>query len=398
MMRRGVLFGGAAAGIFVFGIVMAILGTLFGLPEMRARLGISLAQQGTMLLLLYVGILVASLVAGPGIDAIGNKFILVVSSLLVAGAMAGFVYAHSFATATIPAFLLGLGGGGLNISANALVSDLYQKKRGAMLNVLGIFYGVGAVCIPLLAAVIAGHFTIGQLLWICAGLAVACAVVFALLNFPAAAEARSFSWSEALQVVRYPGVLLIGVLLFCESGNEASIAGWTSTYVGQTALGARVATMVLAVYWGSLMLGRLLASYLLGFVRKTQLVMASAVGAVVGAAVLIATQSVLMLMIGAIVLGISYASVFPTALGIAGDAYQKMAGTVFGLLFAIALLGGMSFPFVMGVLADVADVRVGMLVPLFGAMGICGMAWRIKKGRREEGKKKREWNSEKVER
>ncbi|HTP70323.1 MAG TPA: MFS transporter [Dongiaceae bacterium] len=384
MMRRGVLFGGAAAGIFVFGIVMAILGTLFGLPEMRTRLGISLTQQGTVLLLLYVGILAASLVAGPGIDAVGNKFILAVSSLLVGCAMGGFVYAHSFATATIPAFLLGVGGGGLNISANALVSDLYQERRGAMLNVLGMFYGVGALCIPLLAAVIAGHFTIPQLLWICGWLAAACAIVFATLTFPPPVAAQSFSWREALQVVKYPGVLLIGMLLFCESGNEASIAGWTSTYVGQTGLGARVATVVLAVYWGALMLGRLLAAHLLGYVRKTQLVMASAVGAVVGAAVLIATQSVLTLMIGAIVLGISYASVFPTVLGIAGDAYQKMAGSVFGLLFAIALVGGMSFPFVMGLIATQTDVRVGMLVPLFGAMGICAMAWRIKKGRRKD--------------
>lgn len=45
-IRRGVLFGGAATGIFVFGIVMAVLGTLFGLPEMRVRLRIDLAQQG----------------------------------------------------------------------------------------------------------------------------------------------------------------------------------------------------------------------------------------------------------------------------------------------------------------------------------------------------------------
>ena len=384
MQQRGVLFGGAAAGIFVFGIVMAILGTLFGLPEMRARLGISLAQQGTVLLLLYVGILAASLAAGPGIDAIGHKFILVVSSLLVAFAMVGFVYAHAFAGAAIPALLLGLGGGGLNISANALVSDLYQDKRGSMLNVLGMFYGVGALCIPLLAAVIAGRFTIGQLLWICGVLAGICAAAFTLMNFPRATETQGFSWREALQVVRYPGVLLIGMLLFCQSGNEASVAGWTSTYVGQTGLGARVGTVVLAVYWGSLMLGRLLAAQLLGFVRKTQLVMASAVGAVVGAALLIAAESLLMLTIGAIVLGISYAGVFPTVLGIAGDAYQRMAGTVFGLLFAIALLGGMSFPFAMGLIANARDVRVGMLVPLFGAVGICAMAWRIKKGRRKE--------------
>ena len=382
MIRRGMLFGEAAAGIFVFGIVMAILGTLFGLPEMRARLGISLAQQGTVFLLLYAGIFAATLVAGPGIDAIGNKPILLVASLLVAGAMAGFVYAHTFRAAMVPAVLLGLGGGGLNISTNALVSDLYGERRGPMLNVLGIFYGVGALCIPLLAAVIAGHFTIPQLLWICAGMAGVCAIVFLLMSFPAAVEAQSFSWKDAARVVRYPGVLLIGLLLFCQSGNEASIAGWTSTYAGPAGLGLgpRVATVVLAMYWGSLMLGRLAAAQLLGFARKTQLVIASALGSVAGAWILIASESTLTLMVGAIVLGLSYASIFPTVLAIAGDAYQKMAGTVFGLLFAIALIGGMTFPWAVGRLAEAANVRAGMVVPLFGAALICLIAFLIKRG------------------
>jgi fucose permease len=383
MIRTGVLFGGAAAGIFVFGIVMAILGTLFGLPEMRSRLGISLAQQGTIFLLLYVGIFAATLVAGPGIDAIGNKFILVVSPLLVAGAMAGFVYAHTFRQTIAPVVLLGLGGGGLNISTNALVSDLYGEKRGAMLNVLGIFYGVGALCIPLLAAVIAGHFTIPQLLFICAGMSGLCAAGFLLMAFPAAVEAQTFSWKQAARVVTYPGVLVIGMLLFCQSGNEASMAGWTSTYAGEAGLTPRVATIVLAMYWGSLMLGRLAAAQLLGFVRKTQLVMASAVGAFAGAWILIASQSTLMLMVGAIVLGLSYAGIFPTVLAIAGDAYQKMAGTVFGLLFAIALVGGMTFPWLVGRLADALNVRAGMMVPLFGALVICLMTLMIRRGRRK---------------
>lgn len=72
-IRRGALFGGAATGIFVFGIVMAVQGTLFGLPEMRARLQINLAQQGSVFLLLYAGILVAALIAGPVIDSMGTR-------------------------------------------------------------------------------------------------------------------------------------------------------------------------------------------------------------------------------------------------------------------------------------------------------------------------------------
>ena len=357
---------------------MAVLGTLFGLPEMRARLQIGLAQQGNVFLLLYAGILLATLVAGPVIDSIGNKVILVASSVLVAGGMAGFAYAHSFGGAAIPAVLLGLGGGGLNTSTNALVSELYGEKRGPMLNVLGIFYGIGALCIPLLAAMIAGHFAIAPQLLFCAGLAGACALLFLTMRFPKAGEVQSVSWRDALQVARTPGVLVLGFLLFCQSGNEASIAGWTSTYVGETGLGARTATLVLAGYWAALMVGRLAAARLLGFVGKRQLVLGSGVGAVLGAVILLTNRSEGMLVVGVLAIGLSYAGVFPTALAIAGDRYRKMAGTVFGLLFAIALLGGMSFPWAVGQISQEWGVRYGMVVPLAGAAGILVLAWRMK--------------------
>lgn len=376
-IRRGVLFGGAATGIFVFGIVMAVLGTLFGLPEMRARLRIDLAQQGNLFLVLFLGIFLATLVAGPVIDAIGNKVILVLSSLLVALGMAGFAYAQSFAGAAIPALLLGLGGGGLNTSTNVLVSDLYGEKRGPMLNLLGIFYGIGALCIPLLAAVLAGRFPITSQLLIGSGLAGACALLFLILRFPPASAAQSFSWPEALRVARSPGVLALGFLLFCQSGNEASISGWTSTFVGQAGLRARTATLILAGYWAALMGGRLVVARLLKFVGKEQLVFASGLGALAGAAILLTNRSEAMLVFGVFVIGLSYAGVFPTTLAIAGDAYRKMAGTVFGLLFAIALLGGMSFPWAVGQISQTLGVRFGMVVPLAGAAGICVLAWRI---------------------
>ena len=375
--RRKVLFGGAATGIFVFGIVMAVLGTLFGLPEMRQRLQIDLAQQGNVFLLLYVGILLSTLVAGPVIDSMGNKVILVTSAALVASGMAGFAYARSFGGSAVPAVLLGLGGGGLNTSTNALVSDLYGEDRGPMLNVLGIFYGIGALCIPLLAAVIAGHFPIAPQLLICAGLAGACAVLFLGLRFPEASGAQGFSWLEVLSVARYPGVLVLGFLLFCQSGNEASIGGWTSTYVAETGLRARTATFILAGYWAALMVGRLLVASMLQFIGKRQLVLASGLGALVGAAILLMSRLEGMLVAGVILIGLSYAGVFPTALAIAGDTYRKMTGTVFGLLCAIALVGGMSFPWAVGQISQRLGVRYGMVVPLAGAAGICASALRI---------------------
>jgi FHS family glucose/mannose:H+ symporter-like MFS transporter len=371
------LFAAASIGIFVFGIVMAVLGTLFGLPEMRARLHINLAQQGNTFLLLFIGIFVATLAAGPAIDAIGNKTILIFSAVLVAAGMVGFAFAHSFESAAVPALLLGCGGGGLNTSTNALVSDLFGENRGSMLNLLGIFYGIGALCIPLVAAAITGRFAIAPQLFLCAGLAAVCGLLFAVMRFPAAPAAQSFAWRDAFAVARYPGVLILGLLLFCQSGNEASIAGWTSTYVGEAGVRAQTATFILAGYWAALMIGRLLVARMLQFVSKELLVLASGAGAFLSAAILLTNRSQKMLIVGVLLIGFSYAGIFPTALAIAGDTYRKMAGTVFGLLIAIALVGGMSFPWAVGQISQRWGIRYGMVVPLLGAAGICVLAWRI---------------------
>jgi FHS family glucose/mannose:H+ symporter-like MFS transporter len=356
--------------MLVFGIVFAVLGTVFGLPEMRARLQINFAQQGNIFLLLYLGIFCASLIVGPLIDQWGNRANLLVSSAIVAGAMLIFAGAHSFMLASLAAVLLGIGGGGLNTCTNALVSDLYGEQRGPMLNLLGIFFGIGALLIPLLAASIEGHFTIAQLFIFCAALAFACALAYGAISFPAGRANQAFSLRETLGVAKYPGVLLLGFILFLESGNEASIGGWTSTYVNGAGYSPRTATLALAAYWAALMLSRMAAARLLAGIAKSQLVAASAVLSLAGCAILLTSHLLGFLIAGTAIIGLSYGPVFPTTLAIAGDRYSKRAGTVFGLLFSIALMGGMLLPWAVGQASQQLGLRMGMLVPGIGAIGI----------------------------
>ncbi|MFZ0759051.1 MAG: MFS transporter [Candidatus Sulfotelmatobacter sp.] len=369
-MRPRSLFVSACAGILVFGIVLAILGTVFGLPEMRARLQIDLSQQGNLFLLLYLGIFIASLVVGPLIDHDSNKTNLFVSCALVSAAMVWFAFAHSFASAAMAAVLLGLGGGGLNTCTNVLVSDLYGDERGPMLNLLGIFFGIGALGVPLLAASVEGHFTIPQLFLFCAVLAATCAFGYAMLAFPPAKASQAFSLREVVSVAKYEGVLLLGFILFLESGNEACIGGWTSTFVNTIGYSARTATLVLASYWAALMVSRMVAARLLQGIGKSQLVLIIALISLLGCAVLLATRSLILLFAGTALIGLSYGPIFPTTLAIAGDRYSERAGTVFGLLFSIALIGGMLFPWTVGQVSQRLSVRAGMIVPSLGAVGI----------------------------
>jgi fucose permease len=382
--NRTPLFFAAAAAIFLFGIVLALLGTLFGLPQVLARLHVQMAEEGDLFLLLFLGVFAASAVAGPLIDRMGNKMVLMFSALLVGLGLLGIASAETFRIAGVASFVLGAGGGGLNTSANVLVSELYGEARGTMLNLLNVFYGIGALAVPLIVASLGSMVPVREVLVGCAAAAALAAMAYALLRFPAARQPHGFRPGDLLRVARSPGVLLLGVLLFFQSGNEGAIGGWTSAYLGTLGASANTATWVLSCYWAGMIVGRAIAPGLLRRVAKTQLILLSGIGALAGCALLIFAQNIPAAAMAATLIGLSFAAVYPTTLAIAGDRYPSQAATVFGLLFAVGLLGGMSVPWAIGQVGNAWGLRAGMHLPLVSTamIGVLAIAIRMQVRRR----------------
>jgi MFS transporter, FHS family, glucose/mannose:H+ symporter len=344
--------------MFLTGITLAILGALFGLPAMRARLHADLAHQGDLLLILYLGFFVSTILVGPVIDSFGNKAVMIVSAICVVAGLFGLF-----------PFVLGLGGGGLNTASNALVADLYPEKRGAMLNVIAVFFGIGAFITPMIVEWNAQALTIAALV---------CAIAFPFVRFPAPRESTRFSLFASIRAARNPAVILFALLLFCESGNEAAIGGWTSTYAGSIGAPPQIATLILTAYWAGLMLGRIGGARILSMIRKESLVFACAVGSAIGTAVLYASRALPMIGVGAAIIGLSFSAIYPTTLAIAADRYQRQAGTIFGFLFAAGLVGGMLFPFAIGHLSAHFGLHAAMLLPVLGAVVILVIAVRVR--------------------
>src|ERR1039457_913375 len=88
------LSGAAYAGMFVFGIVMALLGAI--LPSLAGRLQIGAADIGTLFLVMNGAMLAASLVLGLAIDRFGMRPPLAFGPVLVAAALAIVVRAEAF--------------------------------------------------------------------------------------------------------------------------------------------------------------------------------------------------------------------------------------------------------------------------------------------------------------
>lgn len=356
--RTAILSAAAYAGMLVFGVVMALLGAV--LPALSGRLSYTLAGIGSLFLFMNFAMLLTSLMLGVAMDRFGMKAPLAAGPWLVALALALIARANNY-TALLPAVvLLGVGGGALNGATNTLVADLHEdpRKKSAALNLLGVFFGFGALLLPFTLGALLAAAGIQRLLY---GAAVLCALtgMFAFsLSFPAPKQPQRLPIGRMPGFLRLPVVLLMGLLLFFQSGNEFLLGGFFSTYVTR-GLGesAGKASYLLAGYWASIMVARLILSRVLLRAGGHAVIALSAVCAAFGATWIAASDNAAQAAAGIAWTGVALSGIFPTLLGLAGARFREHSGTVFGLLFAMALCGGMLMPWLAGHVAEAVGLR-----------------------------------------
>ncbi|MGE5647928.1 MAG: MFS transporter [Acidobacteriota bacterium] len=367
-IRTNWLTAASYGGMFVFGIVMAVIGAL--LP----RLSIGLAQAGNLFLGLTFTMLVAMLCLGPLTDRFGKKPPLAMGALFVAAALAVMAASRAYGSLLAAVALLGVGGGALNGATNTLIADLHTdpRRKNAALNLLGVFYGFGALFLPFVIGSLVDRLGLGTILWLAAVPTAAVAALFFALSFPAPKRAQGLRIAEVARLARNPLVLLFGFLLFFQSGNEFLIGGYTSTYLARDLrLPLSTASYLLAAYWAAIMAARVLLSRLLLKAKGPGVVMVSGVGVAVGVCLLMLAHSTALAAAGTILIGCSFASIYPTVLGLAGAQFEESSGTVFGILFAIALAGGMLMPWTVGQIAEQTSLRAALGVSAFCGIMIC---------------------------
>lgn len=354
----------ACAGMFVFGIVMAVLGAV--LPSLFARIVFSKAAAGDLFLVMNFSMLAVTLLFGPLVDRFGFKLFLTASAVLVASAFTLLNVASTYGLVVIAAVVLGFGGGGLNGGTNTLTSDIHEEeKRGSALNLLGVFFGIGAVTIPFLIGSLLSSLGLSSILTLAVILSLVPLIFFALLRFPEAKQQQGFPRGDAARIAKDPLLWLCGLVLFFESGNEFTMGGWISTYLQESfETQAGAAALILAGYWGTLMIGRVVASRIVGVLGNARLVLSSALLALVAVAILRFTSSGAVAAAGALLVGFGFAAIYPTVLAVVGNLFPRFSGTAFGVVIAVGLVGGMLSPWVVGRIAQLSGLRQGLTVPV----------------------------------
>ena len=350
--------GAAYAGHFLYGIVMALLGAI--LPALSLRIGIDLAQAGNLFLVLNASTLVSSLGLGPLMDRFGMKPPLVIGPVVTGAGLLAVALSEHYRPLAWGVALLGLGGGALNNAGNTVVADLHQAQetRSAALNLLGVFYGIGALSIPLALGLLLAVADLVTILLASVVLCLAIAVHNALVRLAPPKQERQMAMGELARFLREPFVLLFAALLFFEAGNEVVAGGYLSSFlVRENGFSVRTASWALSGYWAALILSRLVLSRAALKLNVSRLLILSALASAAGTALVAISRHPALSVVAVVWIGAGLAGIFPTALGMVGARYPAFTGTVFGLLLTAALSGGMLLPWLTGRIGEAHGLR-----------------------------------------
>ncbi len=365
---RGLQFS-IFAGAFVLGIAISALGSV--LPALTSAIGFQKAAAGGLFLAMNFARLIGSFVFGPICDRFGFRTLLLFSTLLISAAFGLLSAAAAYGTVLLSLVILGLGAGALNGAINALLNDVSPERRNRAMNLLGLFFGFGALFTPFLIGSALDRLGLRPILLGLLVLSLGPFILFLVARFPAPKHQEGFSRSELASLFRNPLLFLFGLLLFFESGNEFTIGGWLSTYLGETGgMSPRGAAYALAGFWTAFMLGRLAASR-----WGEKMPSAAVVGGGAGVGCLAVSGLILLPeqpwgLLWVILTGLGLAAIFPTILATAGAVFASYSGTAFSALFVMALCGGMSAPWVVGRIAQEHGTGTGLWITVFSCAAI----------------------------
>jgi MFS transporter, FHS family, glucose/mannose:H+ symporter len=369
MYNRKQIFIAACLGMLMFGMALITLGSVQ--PSLREKFSLDDAGSGTLFSIMPIGILVGSLVFGPACDRYGYKIVLTISGILFCLGIEGIAFADSLSLLKLCIFLFGLGGGAINGATNAVVSDISETEKGANLSLLGIFFGVGSLGMPLLIGLLKDKLGFDLILGAVGVVTFIITTFFLLLKFPSPKHKQGFPLKQSLSLISDKVLLLISFFLFFQSSFEAIVNNWTPLYlVDQLKMETADAILALTMYVAGLTGMRILLGSVFRKLDGVKVMFVSLFSILAGLILLKLSNSPAPAIYGLILLGVGLSAGFPIMLGFVGARFTQLPGTAFSIALVIALIGNILINYIAGAVAD----RFGInSIPSLAFVELAGM-------------------------
>lgn len=365
-------------------IGLGISGTLLGptFQSLTRKFEMPLEDAGIFTALQFGGVSVGVLLFGWILDRINARWMLSGGALLMGSGLLLISAAETLEAALIGAGMLGLGYGALDVAPNMVIVALNPKRASAALNLLNVFYGVGAVIGPQLVswALNQQNFTLAF-----SGTAIFVLLLAVPFFFVSVQVSDGQGTSAAVRAnIRWLALLPFFIMLFLQVGAEVGYSSWIFAQMNLAAAAPEgIAALATSLFWVGLTAGRLNASWLLRRISNAQMIVLTVTIMIAGVLLILIVPSVQAAgLVSAVIVGFGVGPLFPTVLAFATDRYPAARGTASGVLIAVGTLGGTLLPLLQGQVGGGRDGGMGVVLAAAVLLLSVGL-WLLRADQRE---------------
>lgn len=361
-MKKTSLVGGVYFTFLASGFMAMVVGAI--MPYLMDEYEISYNTAGTYLSLMACGNLLSSYYVHWCIEKFGKK-----TSIIMLSALFSIGY-FTLTTTQIGAVLagaflfIGFSRGSISNVNNSLIND-YAPGELKYLNYLHMFFAVGAFLAPLAVVTLMGTGLSWKGVVLCSlAISIAMFIMYCILpidNTPKPkAETAVLKNADGKSIFSDKNFILGCGLLFFYVGAENAMVGWLVTYLRNSGImtGGQ-AQYAFSSLWIVMIIGRFISAHLSSIVRNTTILLVGALSAFVMFGVFIVSTNPYVLFGGIMGIGLFFAPTYPTTISVCGRLLQGNTKAM-GTLLAVAGMGGVVIPYVVGFIADIFGIYVGM--------------------------------------
>ena len=354
----------ALMAVFTLAICFIILGSIS--VELMDALKINEGEFGTLVMGIFLTSCIVQIFIGPLVDKVGYKPVAILGFLITSLSMFILAFSSTFSIALTACILLGVGAMSLNTVGNTLIPVvLFEGKDPARASNFGNgFFGLGYILTPLLIVFILKTLSLSySTALIIIGILSLIFLVFTLItSFPQVST--GFKLSMVFKVLFKPAVLIAALALFCYISLEISMGTWIKKLMeelfGSTNINAATkAGLVLSLFGVTMMAGRFLTSNIKNLTAMgSKVIIFASLLSLLAILLMIISKGPALGIVAVLLAGLAFAPIFPTIVGITFAKFDSsLYGTIFGIIFAIGLLGGTFVPKFIGNLSVGSTVQ-----------------------------------------
>lgn len=350
------------ATMFLLGSIQTTKGLV--LEQVQHDIEISLTLLGTVMSFFQWGFTLAALITGYMTDKKGVRYMMLVGSGLMAAGLVMTGMAASAASFLGFYMIVGLGIGSMMTAICSVIPKLFSQQASMLFNVGNAFFGVGLIIAPFaLNMLFSNGITWRYFYYGIALVVVLMMLVMSTLEVDNGSKSEKLTFSNAIQVLKNRQVAILIAFFAFYVAMEAAFFNFFPLFISgldfdgiSAAEKTAKAVAVLGMFGFMFTAFRFAGGYITGFLgEKATLVIFSGLALFsLLSGTLFAEQAIYIF----IAFGVGLSLLWTTAQTIITRGTDK-EGTVIGLTYVAAGIGGVIAGQVVGSLSDIYSINVG---------------------------------------